>query len=216
MAFAECANGHLYDSDQYATCPYCNGGGNRIEFGVGADSGIGKTAPVGGGFGPVSSPTPISTPMVNSDIGATVAPQSYRKEKEEDTGKTVGVFKKSMDLDPVVGWIVCIEGPDKGKDFRVWAKNNTIGRSEKMDICLKGDSTISRENHARLAYDEKHNNFHLIPAESTNNIYLNDEPIYIPAQIGAYDVIEFGDSKFIFVPLCNEKFTWRDGLKQGE
>lgn len=109
-----------------------------------------------------------------------------------------------------------IEGADKGKDFRIWAKNNTVGRSEKMDICIKGDTTISRENHARLAYDGKHNNFHLIPAENTNNIYLNDEPVYLPTMLKSYDVIELGDSKFVFVPFCNEKFTWQDGLKRGD
>lgn len=51
------------------------------------------------------------------EIGATVAPQSYRKKKEqeEDVGKTVGVLQKSMKLEPVVGWLVCIEGADKGK-----------------------------------------------------------------------------------------------------
>lgn len=227
MAFTECANGHLYDSEQYATCPYCNGGGNRIEFGGGAVSDIGKTAPVGGGFGPSGGAsaggfgsfgdTSAGGSTGMADIGATVAPQSYRREKEkgeDDTGKTVGVFQKNMKIEPVVGWLVCVEGPDKGKDFRIWAKNNTIGRSEKMDICIKGDTTISRENHARLAYDDKHNAFHLIPAESTNNIYLNEDPIYIPTKLGEYDLIEFGDSKFIFVPFCNEKFTWRDGLKQ--
>jgi hypothetical protein len=102
MAFTECANGHLYDPDQYATCPYCNGGGNRNEFSGAGSSDIGKTAPVGGGFGPSSgagfSPAPSGS---MSEIGATVAPQSYRKKeeaKEEDTGKTVGVFKKSMNL----------------------------------------------------------------------------------------------------------------------
>jgi pSer/pThr/pTyr-binding forkhead associated (FHA) protein len=153
-----------------------------------------------------------------SEIGATVAPEAYRKKEEpkeeEDVGKTVGVFKKSMNLEPVVGWLVCIDGTEKGKDFRVWAKNNTIGRSEKMDVCIKGDATISRENHARLAYDEKHNKFHLIPAESTNNIYLNDEPIYVPSVLEAYDVIELGESRFIFVPLCNDRFDWKDGLKK--
>jgi sarcosine oxidase delta subunit len=219
MAFTECANGHLYDPDQYATCPYCNGGGNRIEFSGAGSSDIGKTAPVGGGFGPSSSSgSSFGAPSGGmSEIGATVAPQSYRKKeeaKEEDTGKTVGVFKKSMNLEPVVGWLVCIEGTEKGKDFRIWAKNNTIGRSEKMDICIKGDTTISRENHARLAYDEKHNKYHLIPAESTNNIYLNEEPIYVPSVLEAYDVIELGESRFIFVPLCNDRFDWKDGLKK--
>lgn len=214
MALSECGNGHVYDSDQYASCPYCNGDGNRIDFGAAAgDSTIGKTAPVGGGFGPA-----MPRPSGGMEIGATVAPQSYRKKQEqkEDVGKTVGVFQKSMKLEPVVGWLVCIEGADKGKDYRIWARNNTIGRSEKMDICITGDETISRENHARLAYDEKHNNFHLIPAESTNNIYLNDEPIYIPVKLGAYDVIEFGETKLLFVPFCNEKFTWKNGISQGE
>ncbi len=217
MAFTECANGHLYDSEQYAICPYCNDGGNRIDFGGAGVSDVGKTAPVGGGFGP-SGGASAGGSVGMAEIGATVAPQSYRKamEEKEDTGKTVGVFQKKMKIEPVVGWLVCIEGPDKGKDFRIWAKNNTIGRSEKMDICIKGDTTISRENHARLAYDAKHNNFHLIPAESTNNIYLNEEPIYIPTKLGEYDVIEFGDSKFVFVPFCNEKFSWGNGLKQGE
>lgn len=213
MALTECGNGHLYDTDQYASCPYCNGGGKRIEFGPAGDSGIGKTAPVGAGFGPVMQGT-----AGGMEIGATVAPQSYQKQQvqEEDTGKTVGVFQKSMKFEPVVGWLVCIEGADKGRDYRIWAKNNTIGRSERMDICIKGDTTISRENHARLAYDEKHNNFHLIPAESTNNIYLNDEPIYIPTKLGAYDVIEFGDTKLLFVPFCCEKFKWKEGICSAE
>lgn len=217
MALTECANGHLYDSEQYAICPYCNGGENRIEFGGGAAFDVGKTAPVGGGFGPSGGASAGGLAGM-AEVGATVAPQSYRKamEEKEDTGKTVGVFQKKMKIEPVVGWLVCIEGPDKGKDFRIWAKNNTIGRSEKMDLCIKGDTTISRENHARLAYDEKHNNFHLIPAESTNNIYLNEEPIYIPTKLEGYDLIEFGDSKFIFVSFCNDKFTWSNGLKQGE
>lgn len=218
MAFTECANGHIYDSDQYVSCPYCNGGGNRIEFGGNADSGIGKTAPLSG-YGP-SGGAPAGGAAVGgspdrSEIGATVAPQGYRKagEEKEDTGKTVGVFQRSMNMEPVVGWLVCIEGPEKGKDFRILAKNNTVGRSEKMDICIKGDTTISRENHARIAYDDKHNNFHLIPAESTNNIYLNEEPVFIPTKLEAYSLIEFGDSKFLFVPFCNEKFTWKDSVK---
>ena len=143
--------------------------------------------------------------------GKTVAPESYRRNIEKEN-KTVGVFKKEYDLDPVVGWLVCIDGPEKGKDYRLWAKINTIGRSERMDVCIKKDITISKDNHARLAYDPKHNNFQLIPGESTNNIYLNEEPIYTPARINAYDVIELGKSKTVFIPLCSERFSWEKGV----
>ena len=201
MALTECASGHLYDSAQYKTCPYCQGGVNRVEFG--GNSAIGKTV---GGPGTVT-PAP--------EVGSTVAPGSYRA-KENETGKTVAVLQKSMKVEPVCGWLVCIEGKEKGRDYRIEAKNNTIGRSEKMDICIKGDDTISRENHARLAYDVKHNAFHLIPAESTNSIYVNDEPVYVPTKLNAYDLIEFGESKFVFYPFCTDAFTWQDGLKKAE
>ncbi|MBO6239518.1 MAG: FHA domain-containing protein [Butyrivibrio sp.] len=206
MALAECSNGHLYDTDQYATCPYCQGGINRVEFSE-PTSGVGRTVGIG---------TPGGVP-ITPEIGATVAPAGYGTPKaaNEDTGKTVAVMQKSMNTDPVVGWIICIEGTDKGKDYRVFGKNNTIGRSEKMDICIKGDSTISRENHAKLAYDIKHNVFHLIPADNVNGIYVNDEPVYVPTQLHAYDLIELGESKFVFIPFCSEQFTWQDGLRKG-
>lgn len=195
MALQECGNGHLYDTDQYASCPYCQGNGNRIDFG---SVGVGKTVGVSSA----------------AAVGATVAPVSYQRQDRSDTGKTVGAFQKRMNCEPVVGWLVCFEGPEKGKDYRIYGRNNTVGRSERMDICIRGDETISRENHARLAYDEKHNAFHLVPAESTNTIYLNDEPVYVPVKLQAYDVIEFGACKLLFVPFCNERFTWQAGLKR--
>lgn len=197
MALQQCENGHLYDTDQHSICPYCTNGTNVINFRVGERS-IGKT---------VTSANFV-TPQT-SGVGATVAPRSYIDRDRSDIGKTVGVFQKKMNLDPVVGWLVCIEGMDKGKDFRIYAKNNSVGRSEKMDICIKNDQTISRENHARLAYDEKHNAFHLIPVGSSNTIYLNDEPIYVPVKLKARDIIEFGESKLIFVPLCDDSFNWK-------
>ncbi len=94
-----------------------------------------------------------------------------------------------MEFESIVGWLVCIDGADKGKDYRLYGKNNTIGRSENMDVYIKNDPTISRENHARLAYDRKHNNFHLIPADTMNNIYVNEEPIYVPVMLWARNFI---------------------------
>ncbi|MBR1659083.1 MAG: FHA domain-containing protein, partial [Oscillospiraceae bacterium] len=141
--------------------------------------------------------------------GKTVAPESYRKKQEEEN-KTVGAFRQKYDLEPVVGWLACVDGPDKGKSYELYAKINTIGRSPENDVCIRGDATVSRRNHARLAYDPRHNNFRIIPDESTNNIYLNDEPIYTPSLLEAYDRVEFGQSRLIFVPLCCERFRWEE------
>ena len=208
MALTKCANDHLYDSDLYSSCPYCNGGGNAISF-----DGPGKTTPLGNMGG--GSPDPIGQPAPDAfasvEPGATVAPAGYRK-RQDDDNKTVSVSRKKTNLEPVTGWLVCIDGPDKGRDYHLYDKQNTVGRGEGMDIRIEGDKTISRDRHARIAYDSRHNNFTLIPADSTNNIYVNDEPVYIPRKLDAYDCVEFGESKFVFVPLCCPRFTWADGL----
>lgn len=223
MTITECGRGHVYDSTQYSTCPYCNGESSVINFGGEEFRGENFERTVAPGMGGTSRQfnQPSSTQSLNFTQGAadepgkTVAPGSYRKRVEEEN-KTVGVFKKEHDIDPVVGWLVCIEGPEKGKDYHLWARINTIGRSDKMDVCIRNDITISKENHARLAYDPKHNNYKLIPADSTNNIYLNEEPVYTPMQIEAYDIIELGTCKLVFVPLCSERFEWTTGTKQTE
>ena len=62
MALTECANGHLYDSAQYPTCPYCGGNMNRMEFSAAPDPGVGKTV----GVAP-------SAPAPQPDTGKTVA-----------------------------------------------------------------------------------------------------------------------------------------------
>ncbi len=237
MAATECGHGHIYDSDIYATCPYCNSSQPIINFssphaGAASMGGPGpaaysadKTAPLGGGYGP--SPAAYAedkTAPLGSGFGGggaamagdvTRPPVGYPfgKEKRADADQhTVGIMKKKMGLEPVVGWLVCIDGKDKGKDYKLWGRINTIGSSETMDVCIKGDPSISRQDHARLGYDPKHSSYHLIPAASTNPIYLNDEVVYTPTLLSPYDVLEFGETKLIFVPLCTSRFNWEDGV----
>ena len=189
MAIIECPQGHLYDPGIYPSCPYCGGNSTVIDFSRPSNR---TAAPTGYGSG----------------VNKTVAPESYRK-KQEQENKTVGVFRRSFnDIEPVVGWLACASGPEKGKSYELYAKINTIGRSSENDVCIKGDATISRKSHARLAYDPRHNDFRLIPDESTNNIYLHDEPVYAPARLAAYDMVEVGECRLVFVPLCCDRFQW--------
>ena len=109
----------------------------------------------------------------------------------------------------VVGWLVCIEGEEKGKSFILYPKINSIGRGEHNDVCIKGDYLITSGKEAKLAYDYKNNAFHIIPGEDSQNTgYLNDEPLYEKAKLNAYDVIELGKTKLVFVPFCGEQFKW--------
>lgn len=173
------------------------------------------TAPSGFGGQAQSNPGPTVDPRNAgghrdpSDPGKTEMPESMRRRmQKEKENKTVGYFKKKYGIDPVVGWLVCIEGPEKGKDHRLFSRINTIGRDESNDVVIAGEQTISQKNHVKLGYDPKHNNFTLIPGDGHNLVYLNDAPLYIPQMLNAYDIIEMGETKLIFQPLCSDKFRW--------
>ena len=197
-----CSAGHVYDADQFASCPYCNRNTRASQFGAtAAPAGYGATtAPAGYGAAPAGR---------DDTIGQTVMPEAIRRRMEQERdNRTVGEFKRKLGYEPVVGWLVCVEGPEVGKDYRLFGRINSIGRAEGNDVVLAQEHTVSQKNHVRLAYDAKHNNFQLIPGEGTNVTYLNDEPLYVPQKLNAYDVLEMGATKLIFVPLCNERFRW--------
>jgi len=167
-------------------------------------SGISVTAPQKTmpprGYG-APPPEPVQTaPPPPPGMGISVAA----------AGKTVGMMQAQMGFDPVVGWLACVEGPSRGKSYTVRGGVNSIGRSERMDIVITGDLKISAENHAKISYSDKHNRFNLLPGEGRNIVYLNDEEVFTPMPLHAYDLIDFGETKLLFVPLCGEKFTWED------
>lgn len=125
-----------------------------------------------------------------------------------DAGVTVGLFRKKTGIDPVVGWLVCVAGADKGRDYRLRSDRNSIGRSPNMDVCINGDDTISRERHAYVSFNPKKNVFTLAPGEGRGLIYLNDEEVTGATPLKAYDRIELGDTTLLFMPLCGEQFEW--------
>src|SRR6202035_5316993 len=111
-------------------------------------------------------------------------------------------------IDPVVGWLVVVHGPEKGRDYHIRSDNNTIGRSEEMYICISGDESISRERHAVITFDPQQNAFHLCPGEGRGLVYVNGEVLLADRKLQAYDQIQLGKTKLIFVPFCGEKFSW--------
>lgn len=111
---------------------------------------------------------------------------------------------------PVCGWLVCVKGARKGKDYKVAAGKNFVGRADDMDIQILGDNGISRRNHCVIVYDEKNGETKLLPGDSNGIVYLNEEAVYTPQNLGDYDLIEMGDSQFLYVPFCGNHFKWKE------
>jgi hypothetical protein len=181
VKMVRCNQGHYYDPSKNSSCPYCGVQGlNVTPHHPGADDDSTQT------------------------IGA-----PPRGGVDWDREKTIAYFPAEMGFDPVVGWLVCIEGLELGRDYRIKSENNFIGRSTQMPICIQGDELISREKHAIISFEPRNQTFTILPGESRGLIYLNNTAVYGPMPLNPYDVIEMGRTKLVFVPLCGEKFQWQ-------
>jgi hypothetical protein len=132
--------------------------------------------------------------------------------REAPEGSTVGLYTEVIGIDPPVGWLVCIDGPDRGRDYRIHAANNSIGRSETMAICITGDDNISRENHAFLIYDPETNTYAVRPGVARGLVHLNRGLVHEATPLRPFDEIKIGKTTLLFIPLCGDfggkSFRW--------
>jgi FHA domain len=127
---------------------------------------------------------------------------------EGDAKTRPGPIDGGTGIDPVVGWLVCIEGPERGQDYRIRSERNFIGRGEGMDIRIRGDERISRERHAAVTFNPKNHQFKIHPGESRGLVYLNSMDVDAPVLLQAGDIVELGKTRLLFVPLCGDTFRW--------
>jgi len=113
---------------------------------------------------------------------------------------------------PVVGWLVVVEGPGRGHSLILGYGQNSIGRESGNRVVLGfGDPQISRQKHAILTYDPRGRKFYLQHGESTNLTYLDDSPVLAPVALSGGELIRIGDHTILkFVPLCGDEFDWND------
>ena len=151
--------------DSWAVCPYCQ----RTGFQSAAGPQNVKTRLEGA---PASEPAPAA--------GA-----SGRK--------TVLLSEKRKP--PVVGWLVALNGEQRGEDFRIRDGQNTIGSAADSDIVLR-DTAVSGK-HASLRYKDQ--KFYLTDLDSSNGTYLNDrsEPI-AREELKDNDVVRLGEISLKF------------------
>lgn len=222
MEIVRCEKGHFYDAEVSSSCPQCAAeaqGGSGVS-GYGPTEPIGPTEPVdftvpGGSAAPVS-PVPGS-------VGATVpvtnpgfTPTDFAPIGGRMTNARVQSYEPTMPVpqggvagfNPVVGWLVCVDGADKGTDYRIRNGNNYIGRDQSMDICIRNDLHISNQNAAIIGYDDIERQFFFGPAGGHNTVRVNGKMVINAVPLAPYDEIIVGTTKLMFVPLCGERFDW--------
>ncbi len=108
-----------------------------------------------------------------------------------------------------VGWIVVVKGPGRGTAFALFNGVSKIGRAEDQAIKLDfGDTSISRDNHAAIAYDSEQHSFFLGHGGKANLVRLNDKPVLSTEEVSNNDLIRIGETTLRFVALCGREFNW--------
>lgn len=114
------------------------------------------------------------------------------------------------------GWLVVVAGPGEGNALPVYGGVSTIGRGDDQALKLDfGDTSISRQNHAAVAYDSEQNKFFLGHGGKSNIIRLNDRPVLSTEELGHADILRIGETTLRFVALCGADFSW-DGAANAE
>jgi hypothetical protein len=206
-----CVEGHFYDPTKHESCPWC-------ALPVDAEGGE-RTRPVQAASLPGPPPLPAGL-AAGPPPPPPLPPPPPPLPKAVDKGgatRRVGAEAMGAKLDPVVGWLVCLAGPDRGRDFRLHAEKNFIGRSPAMDVCVAGDETVSRDRHALVIFDPKKQVFWAVPGDASGLVYLNGDIVNAPTQMTLDDVIEVGQTKLVLMPFCGEKYSWsREFMATGE
>ena len=204
MAFRQCDAGlHSYNDEENDSCPMCKIGtglnqpnGSAVKTPV--TSATNKTQPLG-----LGGRTERIKPLDNTGGSRETQVISFDQSDEDPKNSFI----------PVAGWLVIVNGTHKGKDFRLIQGENKIGRNKTMEICLDfgetSDNRVSRDTHAIVVYDNHSNSFFAERGTSRNLPRINDQTIrQNNGDLSPNDIIQVGETKLMFVPLCGNDFKW--------
>lgn len=92
-----------------------------------------------------------------------------------------------------VGLLTIIEGAGKGEQRPIFTGTNQLGRTSDNRIALDfGDTTISRVQHAVIAYDAAKKTFRIFDGGKQNPIQVNGERLAGDRQLNHGDTIKIG------------------------
>lgn len=198
MAIIRCSRGHYYDNEKFSQCPHCG------IFAVEEDEKTVAMPMPGMIAGGDDDKTVAMTPLKAPAAGAV-----HTVPDVDEDDKTISLYAEEKGVDFIVGWLVCVQGPERGRDYRLHQGFNRIGRDYKMDVAVMEDVSLSREAACAVVYDDKSNHFFAVQ-QTGADAYLNGEALSGARELKTGDVLKAGNSEFEFVAFCREGRTWEN------
>lgn len=235
MKLMKCINNHYYDGDVYSQCPHCKNVSDYlptekitspaknplIDMDLIANGDF-WDKPVVNGKGEDDLEKVIDdlnkTEILSPKSGGKCNDDNGRGEKNDtpphhvipnDECKTVSFSSRKEDAkEPLVGWLVGLNGEVYGEGFPLVTGRNYIGRGADMDVVLRGDPSVSRNKHSIIIYEPKSRQFLIQPGESKELFYMDDKVVVDTQVMSNGCELCIGETKLKFVAFCGEDFSW--------
>lgn len=203
-----CNNGHWYDTSVHNACPHCKRESEKLGIRSQDIEEDDRTVSVAGAG--ISLGDELDA-IIGKKAGGGM---KGREDRSTEGDKTIsyGYFGMAA-IQPVTGWLVCVTGSERGKDYRLHMGKNFVGRSPSMDVTVVDDKKISRDKHCSVIYDPKGESFYVC-AEGGNLVYLNDKLLASIEKLEEDDKITIGETSFLFIPFCRGKRKWEEEAKE--
>lgn len=202
MAITNCPNGHYYDNSLFSECPYCKKNGQQSQSYGGTEFAEAMFGANGSNNNVQYKKTRIVSPD-NSPVQTDPGKNGPKTQMYYDV--------KKYTTDPIAGWLVCVSGVDKGKDFYITTEKTLIGRSGSSAYKIElSDDKISRNSAvAVIAYLQETRSCIISPVPGGNLlISVNNKIIQSPVTLNDNDKIQIGDTLLVFISFCNQHFDW--------
>ncbi|MDD4849185.1 MAG: FHA domain-containing protein [Gemmiger sp.] len=113
---------------------------------------------------------------------------------------------------PVTGWLVALNGPHAGCDYRLGEGRSFFGLEDGGAPCpLSADAALSARL-LTLAYDPAGGEFTALPGAGQTLAYINGKANLTPQPLKNGDEVALGDTKLRFVAFCGG-FRWPKAVR---
>jgi len=183
--------GQSYDIRRNETCPSCNK----------------MVVAPSESFAQDNDVTVIQRANFTSEADETVSMQVPLEDSDNDVTIGISLSPSGNKRGEIAGWLVCVDGPDFGKDFRLRFNNNFVGRDMDMDVCIASDSAVHKQKHMTVIYEPNNRQFFCGPLGGSV-CYLNGEVLSKKSELRDFDRLKLGNTELVFRSLCGEEYQW--------
>lgn len=220
MSIVRCEQGHFYNNEKSAQCPQCMSQKGAVSLTSALDLRQLELYVAQYDESNDSRQARALRPREKTAVEEGAPLKSVRMEEEpvfpgvsgegnrsDGTEASEYFLNQQEERGYLAGWLVCVRGPQKGTDYRLYEGYNRVGTKSTNDIVIKDDVQVAEQDHCSVVYEGKENVFYLL-ASAEYPTFLNEVRIEGADQIKSGQQITIGETCLELVAFCQGNKRW--------